>query len=133
MIDILHRADGIYNVNFNGLVRLGLAGISIQTAGDFGISTPAAGSSLDGSSVLNAYEAWLAAGATGSAGSYTTGHVRGPGLPTSQQVCLNHFFTHLDCGSTLGVAQIAQVGYVGGICEKYVLKSSSSNKFAKPM
>ena len=30
MVDIVHRADGIYDVNFNGSVRLGLAGLAVR-------------------------------------------------------------------------------------------------------
>ena len=30
MIDILHRVDGIYNANFNGSARLGLAGTLVS-------------------------------------------------------------------------------------------------------
>ena len=29
MIDILHQADGIFSANFNGAVRLGLAGLGV--------------------------------------------------------------------------------------------------------
>jgi hypothetical protein len=42
--------------------------------------------------------------------------VRGPDLPSSQEVCLNYFFTHLSIGA-LGVAFQPSVGGSGGICD----------------
>jgi hypothetical protein len=130
MIDILHRADVIYNANFKSAIRLGLAGTAVFTTNNLGIATPPAGQSLVGGNVLSSYGAWLATGASSSSGSYVTKAVRGTGTPTSQQVCLNHLFTSLDCGAVLGTSQIAQPGLLGGICETSLIADNTGRLVA---
>ena len=50
--------------------------------------------------------------------------MRGANLPTSQDVCVNFFFTHANTGGVLGVAQIGGAGFGGGICYKTMSGSS---------
>ena len=130
MIDLLHRADGIYNANFNGAIRLGFAGLVIQTTSNMSIPTPASGTAADAGSVLGGYEEWLAAGASVVSNQIVTKAVRGAGFPTSQQVCLNHFLTHIQCGTTLGVAELAAVGYAGGICDTTIFGNGGTTPYS---
>lgn len=48
-----------------------------------------------------------------------TNAARGPGVPTAQDVCLNHLFTHVDLNGVLGVAVQASpsTNVLGGICD----------------
>lgn len=103
----------------------------MQTTGNFNIPTPAAGTAGDASTVLGLYQKWLAAGATPSSGNYATKAVRGAGLPTSQGVCLNHFMTHINCGSVLGIANVASpsAGTAGGICDTYIFDTNGGAPF----
>ena len=90
-------------------------------------SSPTNGSYLDPNSVLTGYNQWLAAGSTVVNSVTVTPAVRGVSYPTSQQVCVNLLSTHDDCGGTVGVSQVGQVGNIGGICDTSVLGSGSSS------
>jgi hypothetical protein len=71
-----------------------------------------------GSVVLSSYQLWLGRNATSS----TAARVRGADLPTSQEVCLNYFFTHINLGGTVGVGSLAlaDLNAAGGICSTYM-------------
>jgi hypothetical protein len=45
--------------------------------------------------------------------------VRGAEYPSSQEVCLNYFFTHVNLNGTLGLANLASplANFNGGMCE----------------
>ena len=55
--------------------------------------------------------------------------VRGPDLPTSQEVCLNYFFTHLSVAA-LGVAFQSPVSGSGGICDTGMYVATHVETFA---
>ena len=80
---------------------------------------------------LDFYGQWLAAGATQLPnGTYVGQRVRGAGLPTFQDVCLNHYLTHLNFGITIGLALRPTVESGGGICETGVFASDyTANTF----
>ena len=131
MIDILHRADGIYDMNFHGAVRLGLAGAAVQTSNNLGIPTPTGNNTVSENTVLARYQNWLAAGATAGGSSFVTQAVRGAGLPSSQHVCLNYLLTHINCGDVLGVANLASPApnVAGGICDTYIFSTGGAAPF----
>ena len=94
----------------------------------FGLPTTTQNSYIDANSILSAYQRFLGAGSTaGPSGSRVAAAVRGAGLPSSQGVCLNHFFTHTNAETTLGIAQLASVqpNFVGGICSKSMINSAT--------
>ena len=94
----------------------------------FGIPATTQNSYIDPNSILSAYQRFLGAGSTsGPGGSRVAAAVRGAGLPSSQGVCLNHFFTHTNAETTLGIAQLASVqpNFVGGICSKSMINSAT--------
>jgi hypothetical protein len=49
--------------------------------------------------------------------------VRGAEYLTSQEVCLNYFFTHVNLGGTVGLATLGSPdpSFLGGICETALL------------
>ncbi len=102
--------------------------LQVQTTNNLGIPTPPEGVSRNGTEVFSGYRVWLAAGAKPGSPEAVTTTVRGTGLPTSQQVCLNHMLTFINTGSTYGVANTASIAadnIAGGICDTFIFGSGT--------
>lgn len=127
MLDIAHQTIGIYEdpVNFGqGPVTLQVAGVNVMPNEDLGLARDSPSSPVDPNALLGAYQAFLGAGAMAPAGGgpLQAQAVRGAKLPTSQDVCLNHLFTHSNCNNVLGVASTASpaADVAGGVCEFHI-------------
>lgn len=123
VVDILHQVDGIYQdpENFNEkTIRFQIWGI-YYLGNELGLSS--SGEEIRAGEILSMYQRWLGKGAVNS----RTQRVRGSSLPASQDVCLNHLFTHTNAGGTLGIASRASVepNTAGGICSKTIFMSSN--------
>ena len=82
---------------------------------------------IDPNTILSTYQQFLGRNSILGLGGRIAAAVRGAGLPSSQGVCLNHFFTHTNGGTTLGIAQLASTApnFVGGICAASLVPSSN--------
>eukprot|EP00911_Craspedida_sp_UC1_P001540 UC1_evm1s1162 len=127
MISVMNEVSGLYNEarNFAGTrIKFQVAGYTLLGS-NLGIPQGTTASPRVGNSVLQAYGQFLGNGAIRG----TSQPVRGTGKPTSQDVCLNHLFTHNNCGGTLGVANTASTSprFVGGICSFTILSGRAVN------
>jgi hypothetical protein len=84
------------------------------------------GTTIDSGTLFSLYERWLASTATPScSGNYIASPVRGAGLPTSQQVCVNLLLTGaLITGGIVGIGQMAGTTGISGICGSSIYTSS---------
>ena len=123
IVDTMHLVAGVYEdtANFDGDV-LTFQVRGLHYMGSEAGLPQAPDAAVSGSSILRAYQVWLAQGA--EAGQ--TVNVRESGEPTSQEVCLNHMFTHTEAGGTLGVASraSAQTNIAGGICSNTIFATN---------
>eukprot|EP00050_Salpingoeca_kvevrii_P022425 m.126270 g.126270 ORF g.126270 m.126270 type:complete len:1460 (+) comp9705_c0_seq2:247-4626(+) len=114
MAEIFLAVNAIFqdSDNLGGILGLQIAGILVHTDDPFDF-----GENEEGRVVLKSYQTYLGANATGPNVGQAT-HVRGPWAPTSQEVCLNHLFTHTNLKGYLGVATIASPNFnqLGGLC-----------------
>lgn len=124
MVDIIYQVDGVYSNsrNFAGTLNLYIVGSKVQT--EFGFEPDPTQPSL-GSQVLRLYQMWLAGGTRNG----ISPRVRGADLPTSQEVCLNHLFVHLNLRGVLGVAiqAVTDKDVIGGVCEPTIAIDSTTN------
>jgi hypothetical protein len=77
-----------------------------------------------GTLLLQKYQSWLAdEGPTQCEGDACINYPRGLDLPSADEACLNHLFTHGETDGILGVAIQASPGNVninGGLCDTIV-------------
>ena len=99
----------------------------MHVGASFGIPASSPTTALTGVTILDQYEIYLGSNTTIVRGRPTTGPVRGAGLPSSRDSCVNHFFTHTNAGSTLGVGELASLDpyYLGGICSFMPYRNSN--------
>eukprot|EP00047_Mylnosiga_fluctuans_P007773 m.4870 g.4870 ORF g.4870 m.4870 type:complete len:1791 (+) comp1949_c0_seq1:25-5397(+) len=132
MITITAQSADIYlsQKNFNGTFGLLIAGAMIHLNRSLGFSSTAT-SPVTGDDILDAYKTFLGSGTTGSGTSATTAAVRGNGVATSHDVCVNHLFTHSYSDGFLGKTTLASTdpSQIGGICAFMPLRKGGSGPF----
>lgn len=100
MIDIIHQSDFIYRnaSNLNNKLALTIAGTQVR-------DTNMVPGTNDANVFLTNYGKYLATGVTQA--NSNGPKIRGSTLPSSDQVCLNHMFTHLSMANgVVGVANL---------------------------
>ena len=111
MIDTFHRVDELYRLDavIGGRLRIAIKGTHVMTSA----SPPSISVGfVNAAALLDNYGMWLAAGAThiNNRQESVLAPVRGPGIPTAADSCLNHLFTHSkftgDSEGTVGVAKL---------------------------